>query len=210
MKYAILTLALTAGAALCQEAETTTLPEPTQTQIEDTQTTSAAEETPVEDTQEAVTLPFDSVEELLEAARLIDFKRPWYKLAYAHHGAENISSGALWLDEDVEGAELTALQLEDCIRLWVYDYKHAELVWFKCTDSKIRVLLLTTFYCGMKPQICCFPAFGKYAEQCFGAEIGAQRLAEIQWVKQHCEQLKEIIGKQIQQAKKYGTDAYSD
>ena len=203
MKYVILTLALTGGAALCQEAEPT---EPTAA----TQTPSATGETQAEATQVAVTLPFDSVEELLEAARLIDFKRPWFKLAYAHHGAENISSGALWLDEDVEGAELTALQLEDCIRLWVYDYKHAELAWFKCTEPKVRVLLLTTFYCGMKPQICCFPAFGKYAEQCFGAEIGAQRLAEIQWVKQHCEQLKEIIGKQIQQAKKYGTDACSD
>ena len=203
MKYVILTLALTAGAALCQEAEPT---EPTAA----TQTPAATEETQAEATQVAVRLPFDSVEELLEAARLIDFKRPWFKLAYAHHGAENISSGALWLDEDVEGAELTALQLEDCIRLWVYDYKHAELAWFKCTEPKVRVLLLTTFYCGMKPQICCFPAFGKYAEQCFGAEIGAQRLAEIQWVKQHCEQLKEIISKQIQQAKKYGTDACSD
>ena len=203
MKYVILTLALTAGAALCQEAAPT---EPTAA----TQTPSATGETQAEATQVAVTLPFDSVDELLEAARLIDFKRPWFKLAYAHHGAENISSGALWLDEDVEGAELTALQLEDCIRLWVYDYKHAELAWFKCTEPKVRVLLLTTFYCGMKPQICCFPAFGKYAEQCFGAEIGAQRLAEIQGVKQHCEQLKEIIGKQIQQAKKYGTDACSD
>lgn len=203
MKYVILTLAITCGAALCQEAEPT---EPTAA----TQTPCATEETQAEATQVAVTLPFDSVEELLEAARLIDFKRPWFKLAYAHHGAENISSGALWLDEDVEGAELTALQLEDCIRLWVYDYKHAELAWFKCTEPKVRVLLLTTFYCGMKPQICCFPAFGKYAEQCFGAEIGAQRLAEIQWVKQHRAQLIKVIGKQITQAKQLASDKSTD
>ena len=203
MKYVILTLAITCGAALCQEAAPT---EPTAA----TQTPSATEETQAEATQVAVTLPFDSVEELLEAARLIDFKRPWFKLAYAHHGAENISSGALWLDEDVEGAELTALQLEDCIRLWVYDYKHAELAWFKCTEPKVRVLLLTTFYCGMKPHICCFPAFGKYAEQCFGAEIGAQRLAEIQWVKQHRAQLIKVIGKQITQAKQLASDKSTD
>lgn len=158
----------------------------------------------------SVQLPYNCAEDLLQIARKIHIDTPWYEVCYVHHATEQIANGVLfaYCKEDESNMQAPELQLECVIKLFLTNYRSAELAWFQATKPEIRIMILATFYCGMNDKLCCFPGFGNFIESCFGEHVSAQREAEWRWVKENKSTLRTVITPLIQQASKLKKSDY--
>lgn len=172
----------------------------------------SAEQAAIPQNAPSVQLPYNSAENLLQIARKIHIDTSWYEGSYVHHATEQIANGVLfaYCNEDESNVQAPELQLECVIKLFLTNYKSAELAWFQATKPEIRIMILATFYCGMNEKLCCFPHFGKFIERCFGEHVSAQRESEWRWVKENKSTLRTVISPLIQQASKLKKDISSD
>lgn len=173
----------------------------------------AAQAAPVS-AESAVQQPYENAEQLIEIACRTKMDEPWYTESYgsASHATEKIANGVLfaYCKDDESNLYASELQLECVIKLFLTNYKSAELAWFQCTKPEIRVMILAVFYSGMNERICCFPRFGKFSRNCFGEPVGAQREAELRWVSEHKDELRAALRPLLRQARTQKKESYAD
>lgn len=138
--------------------------------------------------------------EFLRAVEAADCKSEWSY--YDHHAVGRLASGLFWPEDEkdmcLEQTVRDAVEL--AAMLFADDYHSLELAWWQSEMPLMRIIILSVFYTQMNERICCFPSFSCHE---FAPEVAAQRRREIQWVKQHNEELRPLFSRIIRATKQH-------